>query len=331
MNENNHSGQDIDTAGRSRETDSCPEAGQPGYPYRPKKNIALDYAHYFLLFLIIIFLWASYNVIQGYIHSIILAIILATVFYPIHRRIYEKLNHRKNLAAAISCLLIILVVIIPLTIIIFSLIRQGINSFHAISEWVEAGKLQAVLGSDTVTKVVSVIDKYMPELQLKDQPLTEFDLSRLKLDQIIIDFSSSIGKTLINQGGSIVGNITTIIGKFFIMIFTFFFFIRDQEAISQTVLHLSPLSSSDEQKIILKIKSVARSAILGTLITAMAQGIAGGIAFAIVGIPALFFVDTHCRNRSYMGARGRLPVYFGTDPFRNISGCMVDGGRRDDR
>ncbi len=38
-----------------------------------------------------------------------------------------------------------------------------------------------------------------------------------------------------------------------------------------------------------KIKDVAKSALLGTFVTAIAQGAAGGIAFAICGLPGLFW------------------------------------------
>ncbi len=73
------------------------------------------------------------------------------------------------------------------------------------------------------------------------------------------------------------------------MIFTFFFIIRDEKTIYQYALHLIPLSSSYENKIMEKIKTVARSALLGTLVTAVAQGAAGGIAFKIAGLPGLFW------------------------------------------
>jgi predicted PurR-regulated permease PerM len=73
------------------------------------------------------------------------------------------------------------------------------------------------------------------------------------------------------------------------MLFSLFFLVRDQDSIFRTALHLIPLSASHERKIIEKITAVARSAILGTLITAAAQGTAGGIAFKIVGLPALFW------------------------------------------
>ncbi len=49
-----------------------------------------------------------------------------------------------------------------------------------------------------------------------------------------------------------------------------------------------PLSRSQEDKILDEVEKVAKSAVLGSFLTALAQGFAGGIAMAIVGLPGLF-------------------------------------------
>ena len=73
------------------------------------------------------------------------------------------------------------------------------------------------------------------------------------------------------------------------MIFTFFFLIRDEARILNRILHLAPMSRSQEMQIIGKINEIGKSALLGTFVTALAQGIAGGIAFYICGLPGLFW------------------------------------------
>jgi len=115
------------------------------------------------------------------------------------------------------------------------------------------------------------------------------DPENFKIGQRLLDLSSSIGKALLDQGGHFVGNMTSLIGKFFLMIFVFFFVVRDEKKILDAILHLSPLSSSHEKEVLGKIKTVARSALLGTLVTAVAQGVAGGLAFWIAGLPGLFW------------------------------------------
>ncbi len=241
----------------------------------------LNPSHYFLLFVLFLVLFACYKILEPYLHAIILAMILATVLSPVHRRIEKALKGRKNLSAFISCIILTIVVVLPVMVITLSLIHQGINSFTAIGLWIKEGNLSPLL-----TKGVELVDKYLPDLS-KISP--EFDLKEINIEQAIIQSSRSVGTTLLKQGQNFAGNIASLVGKFFLMIFTFFFIIRDEKSIFQYILHLVPLSTSNEDKIMEKIKTVSRSALLGTLATAIAQGVAGGIAFKIAGLPALFW------------------------------------------
>lgn len=243
------------------------------------EGINLSPSHYFLFFILFLLLYACYSILEPYVHTIILAIILGTVFKPVHRRIKKRLGSRDNVAAFISCVLLTIVVVLPLTVILISLIRQGIQSFHAISEWIAAGKFNQLMELPWVVKIVALIDEYIPQVNVKN----------FKIDKSLLNISAAISRWLINQGGNLVGNITAIIAKFGLMIFVFFFLIRDSRELVKSVLHLSPLSASQEDQIIEKVKSVARSALLGTFITMVAQGAAGGLAFWIAGLPGLFW------------------------------------------
>ena len=243
------------------------------------ETVKLSPAHYCLFFILFLLLYACYNILYPYMHTIILAIILATVFKPVHRKIKNRFGRRESLAALLSCILLTMVVVLPLTLILISLIRQGTQSFHAISEWIAAGKFNQLMELPWVVKIVAIIDQYLPDLNIKN----------FKIDQSLLKLSATISKWLLNQGGNLVGNITAIVAKFGLMIFVFFFLIRDSRELVKSVLHLSPLSANQEDQIIEKVKSVALSALLGTFITAIAQGTAGGFAFWIAGLPGLFW------------------------------------------
>lgn len=243
-------------------------------------------AHYFLFFLLFLSLFACYKIIQPYIHPFILAILLAVMLQPIYRKIEWLVRGRKNLAAFLLCSLLTLVVAIPLTFLVFALIQQGVQSFNNIYDWVSAGEYKHILESPVIIKMTKFFDQYVPDIQ---KFFPDFNLNNIRLDQLALQASSTIGKQLLNQGGQLFGNITALVGKFFLMLFAFFFIVRDQEKIFAAILHLIPLSASHEHEIVVKVKSVAQSALLGTFATAVAQGILGGIAFQISGLPGLFW------------------------------------------
>ena len=241
---------------------------------------------YFLFFLLVIVFIGCYKIISPYIHTIMMAVILSIIFTPIHNRIEKLTKGRQNLAAFLSCFIVTVVVVIPILFMLLAVIQQGTNSFSSIYKWIEAGKYSSVIDHPVIATLSSWVNAYLPDIK-KLYP--DLDIKNIQIDKILLKFTASTGKTLLNQGGHIAGNITSLTGKFFLMIFTFYFFIRDEKKIFNYILHLIPLESSQEEQIMTKIKDVAKSALLGTFVTALAQGAAGGIAFAICGLPGLFW------------------------------------------
>lgn len=257
----------------------------PPEPSYEKKSETLN-THYFLFFLMVVVFVGCFSMLRPYIHTILLAVILSFTVSPVHARVETMVGNRKNLAAAVTCLLITIVVVIPLGLTFIALIHQGILSVNAIYEWIASGKYHVLMSHPIVTGVTTWIDATLPDIQ---KLFPTLDLNQIKLDKIVMDTTASLGKNLLNQGGQLAGDIGSLIGKFGLMIVVFFFIIRDEARILDRLLHLIPLSSSQEEQIITKIKDVAKSALLGTLATSLAQGVAGGIAFAICGLPALFW------------------------------------------
>jgi predicted PurR-regulated permease PerM len=134
--------------------------------------------------------------------------------------------------------------------------------------------------------VVVFLEKYFPHMELD---FLTVEAEFIQPEKMLLSMSTYTAQFLLNQGTYLLGNLTAIIGKFFLMIFTFFFLVRDYDSIVDQIFHLIPLSTSQENRIINRVQEVSRSAILGTLVTAVAQGTVGGITFWLAGLPGLFW------------------------------------------
>lgn len=244
------------------------------------------HAYYFLFGTLFLVIWICYNILQPYLHTIILGAIIATLFLPIHRRIERRVAGRENLAAIISCVLVSLLVIVPLAFLNMAMIREGIHSFNAMYDWIKADKYRLLVELPWVKHLLAIAETHMDDVK---HLFPGFDPTHLKIDELLLQATSTVGQTLVNQGRHLLANLAEITGKFILMIFVFFFFVRDHDSILDFILHLLPLSSSHEQEIVSEVRSVARSALLGSFVTAAAQGAAGGVAFWIVGLPGLFW------------------------------------------
>jgi predicted PurR-regulated permease PerM len=197
------------------------------------------------------------------------------------------------MAAIVTCTLLTLVVVLPVMLLLIALIQQGVSSINDIYDWVAAEKYEQLLKSPVLLSALELWEKFgvylkkiFPQIKFE---IFSIDTDLIKLEKTLLSMSTYTAQFLLNQGTFLLGNITAIIGKFFLMIFTFFFLVRDYDKIVNQIFHLIPLSTSEENRIINRVREVSRSAILGTLVTAIAQGTVGGITFWLAGLPGLFW------------------------------------------
>lgn len=236
-------------------------------------------ARILLIAILLFVLWLGYRVIHSYLDPIILAVVLAALMHPFYRRLRRRLKGRANPAAFLSCVLVLLILLGPVGLMGGALVRQGISSLDAIQEWAKTGGLDGIVGSGLVSRLEQAGESLFPGL----------DLGKIDLAQSLTSASSASASWLLKTGGSLLGQAGIVVGKLALMIFVLFYFLRDGAAMLSTALHLLPLRSSQEERLIQRFRTVSRSAILGAFGTAAAQGLVGGIGLAIVGIPALFW------------------------------------------
>ncbi len=232
-----------------------------------------------LVALLLAVLWLSFRIIRPYLDPILLAVILAPMVHPVFRRLRARLGGRATLAAVLTCVIVVVLLLAPVVLLGTALVRQGVESFQAMQQWVTDGHLQQALDTHALDRAKQLVQHAVPMV----------DLSRLDLEGLILSGSRKAGTFLISKGGTVLGQAGLVVGKLLLMLFVLFYMVRDGEAILASGLHLLPLRRSQEDRLIRRIREVSRSAILGAFGTAAAQGIAGGIGFAIVGIPPLFW------------------------------------------
>ena len=236
-------------------------------------------AEYVLIGSLLVVLWLALRVIGAYFDPIVLAMTLAALLHPLYRRISKGLKGRESLAAILCCLLVLLILLGPVALMGGALVRQGISSLHAIQNWVGSGGMDELIGSGIGARFEQWTARFLPGL----------DLAAIDLPGILATSSSSSASWMLKAGGGVLGQAGLLLGKLILMLFVLFYFLRDGEEILSSTLHLLPLRTSQEERLIRRFRAVSRSAIFGAFGTAAAQGLVGGLGLAFVGIPALFW------------------------------------------
>lgn len=231
-----------------------------------KKSIA----NIFLFALLGITLYLVYRLFAPFLMVILLSGMLVSIFYSLFERLAAGLRGHKSLAAAIMVLLIAVVIILPTIDFLFYLSKQSLDGFGAISSWISAGELERTVNDSIISR------------------LNFIDPNVFNIRQYLISVSGKVSAFLVSGGASLLLGTGQFLTSLVLMLFTMFFMFRDGRQLVEWIMRLTPLPNRYDRAIFNKFRNVSFSTIVSTFATAIAQGLAGGIGFMVVGIPAFF-------------------------------------------
>lgn len=88
------------------------------------------------------------------------------------------------------------------------------------------------------------------------------------------------------RAGAVVADVVSTLGALVIMLFTLFFLLRDGHGLARQVRELLPLPDNERDRMIAETRDLVVASVGAGLAVAAAQGLAGGLAFALLGIKA---------------------------------------------
>lgn len=244
------------------------DASRPGRGYRP-----------FLLVVLFFSLYLSYLILLPFVHTLIIAIVMSSVFSPLQTWLVRIFRGRKTAAAAATVFVITFAVAVPVFFFISALVSQGLDSINDINEWIRAGNLQKIAEHPKIVAYSNWLHERFPALELE----------KMDVGKNLLELSKGLGQFLLSKGATLAGNVVSLLTQFGVMLFVAFYLIRDGEGMVEQCRYYSPLRKDQWDRLLNGIRTVARSVLLGTFLTALCQGIVGGIGLALVGIPGLFW------------------------------------------
>ena len=242
-------------------------------------NLKINPSHWTLFAALALACYACYGLIEPYISSIVLAFIVSLLFFPLHEKIEAQLPKSPNLSAILSCILLTVIIIIPLFFVLWSMLNQGLNFFNNAYTWFTDGSARAAFETPTAKNAIEFVNKVLPHVSVNQQEISA------KIAEMISSFTAS----MLSFSSTIIGNLASLTINFFLMLFILFFFLRDHDSIINTIRHVLPLSRSQEDTLLNEVEQVAKSAVMGSFLTAVAQGVFGGFAMWLAGFAGLFW------------------------------------------
>jgi predicted PurR-regulated permease PerM len=113
-----------------------------------------------------------------------------------------------------------------------------------------------------------------------------FGIDPFRSQEFMVNQLQRVSGFMLGFSLSVAGNIVTGIVKAFFVIFTMYYLFRDGDKILDKLPAALPLSRPQSEAIISRTREVVNASVYGVVSIAALQGLLGGLAFWILGLPS---------------------------------------------
>lgn len=217
-----------------------------------------------------------YRIIDPFLGPIAWALFLGFLLQPAQETLTRWLRGRDSASAFTLTMLVLVLFLGPLTALAVTFTRQAGELAGRLQGWMAGQRNTTLTGLDQFPVVGRA-------LQWLDANL---HISATQIQTWAVEGSKSLFQELASYGGiAFLGAVGTVLA-FTVMLFILFFIIRDGRAIARLGSTLVPLPAERRESLAVRLASVTRAVVRGTVLTSVVQGLLLGIGFALTGMPA---------------------------------------------
>ena len=224
---------------------------------------------WFLLVVTAIALYLCWLMVKPFAGVLAWATVLVIVFYPVHQRLVRK-TKRPALSALISCVLVILTILVPVALVTIAVLKEF------------SGAAQSVQSN-----LAAFLD---PSSPLTGRPLRWLsrivDVEQLRSQEHLVEWVKGKSGSIAGQTLGFLGGALGIVVQIFFVVFTMYYLFRDGDRIFGVIRDALPLDKKQSEDILARTRDVVGASVYGVLSIAAIQGVLGGLAFWVLGLPS---------------------------------------------
>lgn len=212
---------------------------------------------------------------EPFFSALIWSAVLSYGLYPLYGRLVQATGKRTSLSAAIMSLAVTGGCILPLIYGVLVIGKELASTYLAVVASMQQGP--------------SLIEQWSGYPWVSDliRQLQEFErLTGTDLRSVLIGNLADWGSTLVEKLTRMAGNALAAVTELSIILLSMFYYFRDGQALVAWIKQLLPLPEAQQQLLVRRFHEVVKGAVLGNTLVAALEGIVGGLAFWLVGLPA---------------------------------------------
>jgi predicted PurR-regulated permease PerM len=225
--------------------------------------------------------------------------VIAIATFPVYERLLGRLGDREGRAAGVMVLGVALIIIVPAAVLAFLLAEEAGRLYRTLNQATAAGGLVDLGG----------LQRH-PAFGPPVRKATEW-LGRLgvNLDADLAPAAKGAMAFVANYAASAVKNVLLFLLQLFLVVFSLFFLYRDGRRIQRGFWSVLPVEEEKKRALEGSVTRILPSVLTGVLLTALVQGILGGIGFWISGLPSPIFFGALICVASLLPVVGTMLVW----------------------
>jgi predicted PurR-regulated permease PerM len=247
--------------------------------------------------------YLAFVVLQPFLASLAWAAIFAMMFHPVHQRLVPRVG--PNRAALVTTVMAGVLIVGPAVLIVSVFARE----------------VPIVLD---YLKGVSVTPDQSQQLWDSVRSRSPFELPA-DPTSMLREGAERLLAFLAPRAGAVVADVLSTLGALVIMLFALFFLLRDGHTLARQVRELLPLPEKQRDRMLAETRDLVIASVGAGLAVAAAQGMIGGVAFAILGVNAPVIWGVVMAMTSLIPVVGAALVWLPTALWLLLSGEVTRG------
>ncbi|MBI1870701.1 MAG: AI-2E family transporter [Chlamydiae bacterium] len=233
---------------------------------------------FFFLGVFLFLLYQILNILSPFYTGILGSIVLSLIFFPLHRLNLRMVGKKRiNLASFVSTFFVVVLIVLPFIFLSWLLL----NEIKTLSPMIK--QLGITLEKWRQGEIST--DVHWLKI-IEDKLKSLLDLTQVDFQKMLAETAGKLVNNLYLLGKKLPRNALALVFNVLVMIFTLFFLFRDGPFLFKKAKDLVPMEPKHKDQIADLLYSTLTAVVRGVFIVAAAQGIAAGIGFRIMGIPA---------------------------------------------
>ena len=273
---------------------------------RPEDSQRIANLVFYSVVLLIAYL--GYQIVQPFLIEIAWALVLAICLAPAQTRVSRRIGWLR--AAALLTVLVLLLLFLPAIAAVTALVRQG----PAVVDYIH-GQLNDRGGPMGLFHLVwDWLQQRLPFLPAEED--------------IVARASASLGGFaggFASRAGSVVKGAVSVVFSLLITLGILFFLLKDQRSLARAAPRLLPFGRAQNERLLTLMRDIVSASVTSTLAVAIIQGILGGLAFLLLGVPGAALWAGLMTVLAFLPAVGAALVWAPAAIWLAVSGSLVKG------